>query len=700
MIVRALRMLAIVWVAAIAARYLDTVRKSLRDPINSGKDLQWMALVLALVALIAVSLAWNRAKAFRIWTAILGSTAIAILLLSGSLVPALMTLWVMTAATLLGDRLLVKLGLDSRDNLCERFVIAFPIGIAAFATFTFALALLRLFNSTIVWSAFLILTLVELRPALRLARHFRTRVRGGEKFFAVVPEAPFLILLMAFAAVRNLTWSVVPEVEFDALNMRLSVPKMFLAAGRFVDFPDIWHSYFVHLLEYVHGFCMALHGEAIAKLVVFVIGIAAAASVYSLGRLVFSPAVGLWAAAFFYTTPLVSWGTGTAYNDNAVAQFVTASLVAFLLWYRSQISGWIIVSGLLAGGAIAIKLNAVYAVIPLGIALLVIVGSRRIPAGRRFRTVASFAIVVFLVAAPWYLVVYILTGNPVFPLMNGIFRSPFWPLNNTLMNAAEFGIGNSPAALLRLPFRVTFDTIRFGEVLPRGSLGPLLLILIPLGLFKLRENREARIVTLVVIVYLVLWGYTFQYGRYYTAIIPGLAIVALGGFLLSAPGFYERSRRVVLAALLVAQIVLLPLLYWRIPERFPLDFAFGREDRESFLRSKLGGYGAAKYLNASVQPGEKVLAVGFEHLRFYMKPPLMTYIEARRPGVLSRAMQLKPGEELSRILLEGNIAYVLVHPQDLLVSGPYYPYASPEFLNTYATLEYSDSETKVYRLKR
>jgi len=700
MIVRALRILAIVWVAAIAARYLDTVRKSLRDPINSGKDLQWMVFVLVLVALIAGSLVWNRAKAFRIWAAILASTAIAILLLSGSLVPALMALWVVMAATLLGDRLLVKLQLESRDNPCDRFVIAFPLGLTAFGTFTFALALLGLFNSTIVWVSFLTLTLLELRPALRLAHHFRTRVRSGEKFFEVIPEAPFLILVMAFAAVRNLTWSVVPEVEFDALNMRLSVPKMFLAAGRFVDFPDIWHSYFVHLLEYVHGFSLALHSEAAAKLVVAFIGIAAAVSVYSLGRLVFSPAVGLWAAAFFYTTPLVSWGTGTAYNDNGVAQFVTGSLVAFVLWYRSQKSGWIIASGLLAGAAIGIKLNALYAAVPLGMTLLAIVAARRMPAGRRFRTVASFAIVAFLVAAPWYLVVYILTGNPVFPLMNGVFRSPFWPLNNTLMNAADFGIGNSPAALLRLPFRVTFDTIRFGEILPRGSLGPLLLVFIPLGFLKLRENREARIVAFVVCVYLLLWAYTFQYGRYYTAIIPAFAIVALGGFLLPAPGFYERSRRFVLAALLVAQIVLLPVLYWRIPERFPLASAFGQLDRESFLRRYLGGYGAAQYLDASVQPGEKVLAVGFEHLRLYMKPPLITYIEARSPGILSRAMQLKPGEELLRTLLQGNIAYVLLSPRDLLVSGPYYPYASPEFLNAYATLEYSDSETKVYRLKR
>ena len=131
--------------------------------------------------------------------------------------------------------------------------------------------------------------MAELRHARDIVGDLRRRTYKGGAFLDAIPESRFLLLLVGFAVVRNLTWTVAPEVEFDTLNMRLTVPRMFLEHGRFIDLPYMWHSYFVHLLEYFHGFCMALHSEAVAKLAVAVIALAAALSVYSLGRLFFLP---------------------------------------------------------------------------------------------------------------------------------------------------------------------------------------------------------------------------------------------------------------------------------------------------------------------------------------------------------------------------------------------------------------------------
>src|SRR4026208_545887 len=100
--------------AVIGVRYLDTVRKSLRNPFNLGNDLAWLGLLLGFVALVAVSLAFRRDMAIGIWPAALASGAAIFLLLSGSVLTALIALWVLAAATILGDILLVKLGLNSR----------------------------------------------------------------------------------------------------------------------------------------------------------------------------------------------------------------------------------------------------------------------------------------------------------------------------------------------------------------------------------------------------------------------------------------------------------------------------------------------------------------------------------------------------------------------------------------------------------
>src|SRR5262249_1432856 len=145
-----------------------------------------------------------------------------------------------------------------------------------------------------------------------------SREAGGDM------ESRILLLLLAFAFTVNLTWSLAPEVQFDALNYHLSVPRIYLAARGVIDLPYFFHSYFAHLAEMFFAWGMALHSEIVAKLMVAVIGLISACAVYCVGRALFTPRAGLWAAVFFYTTPLTSWLTGTAHTDLVVTVFVTS----------------------------------------------------------------------------------------------------------------------------------------------------------------------------------------------------------------------------------------------------------------------------------------------------------------------------------------------------------------------------------------
>src|SRR5262249_7904262 len=150
-----------------------------------------------------------------------------------------------------------------------------------------------------------------------------------------------------------------------------------------------------------------------------------------------------------------SWLSGTAYIDNAIAMLLTATVIAFLKWYgnRSQ-PGWLYVATLLAGAAFSAKVNAAF-----GLAAIFVVARFQLLKHRRFGGVCAF---LFLpVSLPWYALTYHWTGNPVFPLLNGIFKSPAWDLNNTVMDAGNYGIGVSAKSLWRLPFFLTWDTTRF-----------------------------------------------------------------------------------------------------------------------------------------------------------------------------------------------------------------------------------------------
>src|SRR5207253_8507072 len=125
-----------------------------------------------------------------------------------------------------------------------------------------------------------------------------------------------------------------PEIQFDANNYHLALSQMYLRNHGFIELAYFFHSYFYRFIETLFTIALALDGPAAAKLLNFGFSLIAAFAVFSLGKLAFDERTGAWAAAFFYTTPLVIWLSGTAYIDNAVAMLLTATLTAFLQWHR------------------------------------------------------------------------------------------------------------------------------------------------------------------------------------------------------------------------------------------------------------------------------------------------------------------------------------------------------------------------------
>src|SRR5262249_44351116 len=109
-------------------------------------------------------------------------------------------------------------------------------------------------------------------------------------------------------------------------------------------------------------------------------------------------------------------------------------------------------SGALFGAAAALKYsNAIYAVAALP-ALLAVPG---LAAAARVRAclayVAGGVVAVGLLAGPWLVLLYRDYGNPVFPLLNGWFHSPYAPQFNI---ASERFALDDPVAALTFPFRM------------------------------------------------------------------------------------------------------------------------------------------------------------------------------------------------------------------------------------------------------
>ena len=678
------------------ARFCGVLVRSVGNPFNGGADWKWCVTWLItctgiLIGAVLLPTRWKRAV--LLIPVVLAALCV---VLSHSGGPALVALLLFGISTSAGVAAVQKL-IGNNARAIEYFVCGVPIGIGIVSSAMLLLGLFGLLNARWIW---LTVGILCLWAAKRWLRNIQLLTGAISKIreFPFTPEAAVPLFIMSWLSIFYLSWTLAPEIQYDALNYHLAIPAKYLHEGRLVEVP-FFHGYFAHIIEFFIIAVLSIGGPQAAKLIIFSITICAAIAAYALGNAILNKHLGFWAAALYLTTPFVGWLSGSVYIDSAVSFFVAASFLALLRWQESRDNGWLYLVSLLAGIAVGSKLNASFAYV--FIAPVIFVQATRVPrSSAAFRCLLRAAGFGLAFALPTYLVTYAFTGNPVFPLLNGVFRSPKWNFENTIMNAADYGISMNLANLARFPFRLVFDTIRFGDGTPRGAIGFTLLLLFPFAAFLLpRASAALRLMVLAVTGYLVLLFFTMQYARYYILILPLVSVisVAVVSYLVPRP-----IARLVPAFLLLIVIVH-PLIYsvqfWNIPERLPVGVVLGREQRQAFLQRALPGYSAARYLNTVLTKDDKVLGVGVENVRFYLEPQLITPSLALYDDPVRKLSDLHADSTVAEAIKNLRIRYLFVTKDTLKDTGQSWPYVHHSFLESFAVREFEDQYTAVYRLR-
>jgi hypothetical protein len=133
---------------------------------------------------------------------------------------------------------------------------------------------------------------------------------------------------------------------------------------------------------------------------------------------------GIYAVILAYVNPILMQEIGTSFADITTAELVLASWLLLLATIRAPSTTKFVCAGLILGAATAFKLtNAVHAISAVGILIMLPVSLRsRMRSGLIYGTSLGFGFAV--VALPWSYRLERFFGNPVFPLMNNVFRSP------------------------------------------------------------------------------------------------------------------------------------------------------------------------------------------------------------------------------------------------------------------------------------
>jgi hypothetical protein len=281
-------------------------------------------------------------------------------------------------------------------------------------------------------------------------------------------------------------------------------------------------------------------------------------------------AYGVCAVAMAFFNPVLVQQIGSSYADVTTTILVLAGWLLLARAVRAPHAAWVVCAGLLLGAATALKLtNAVHAI--AGCALLIMLprnlyGRIRHGVGYAIALGLGFAIV----AAPWSYRLEQMFGNPLFPLMNGVFRSP--EFTTEPLRHFRFIPESLTKALLR-PFAMVDPVPMVQEELTAPDLRyALLVVLIGVLLLRWLWRRlahsstpsaraepavAARILAALgcgLAVDWVLWLSASANGRYFLpmASVSAVVIVAL---LFRLCGARSKMRNYILAATFGIQII-------------------------------------------------------------------------------------------------------------------------------------------------
>ena len=498
-----------------------------------------------------------------------------IAILTGAVWALLVTLWFALASFVVGLAILSALHVDNKKLTC---ITPFLIGACTYGTAVGLLAHFPINYPGLYGVALAIPVILGWRSISEVARSFGKHLEQASGL-------RWLDLVIASVALVHFSVALMPEVGHDALAMHLFIPGH-LAHRQEWGFDVTTYVWAVMPMmgDWIFSIGYMLAGETAARMInvgfIFVLGWLIRDMVVWAGG---NAAGARWAVLLFLTTPLTFTESSSLFIESVWASFVIAgslSLFKFLQSDKDQ-SIHLPVAGFLLGGALAAK-AVTFTILPILLIFMVLRG--RI--WMRWSLVGSvaFGLVVFLaVGAIPYATAWNLTGNPVFPFFNQIFKSPFWPAV-AFEAPAIFEKGVSWDVL----YQITFHTEKFLESKPGASGFQWLLLFFPalLALLLSGRNRAAVLLSAAVLFSIL----TFQSIAYLRYVFPSFALLAAGiGVALSTELTYSVFAR---RSLFITgwAVVALNLIFFQSGTYYgdlslqPLASSSGRE---AYLNSRL-----------------------------------------------------------------------------------------------------------------
>jgi 4-amino-4-deoxy-L-arabinose transferase-like glycosyltransferase len=421
------------------------------------------------------------------------------------------------------------------------------------------------------------------------------------------------ILLAAAAAVAvvDLVLAAAPPTSGDALAYHLVGPKLWLQRHDMFAIWWNWPTFQPFATEMHFAYAQALWSGAAAIVVGAGLTGLTAVAVYGLTRELAGPRAAAVAALLWVGQGAVLWEATGGFVDVVLSGLLVLAAWHVAAFVRERRPNDVVWAGFCAGLAASTKVHGLLVLPFLALVPIVVVGAPR----DRLAALGRFALGA-LVALPWYVRAWVVTGNPFYPLG---FGGRYW---NAAAQAdyVRSWRGDGIHGIWHLPFFPLEFVLQTAHYERGYSFSVALFVLMPLALVFSRRGW-VRLLAIAICIYLVLWWQGMHQATRY--VLPALAFgSALAGY--AAVRLWEtRWGRAIVAGVAAVSAVLLVAITG-LYARQVLPGVVGTEATPAFVQRLTGTQTAYDWIDAHLPANGRVAMIGFRNL-YWLDHPYVRY---------------------------------------------------------------------------
>ncbi|HQH17714.1 MAG TPA: phospholipid carrier-dependent glycosyltransferase [Smithella sp.] len=459
----------------------------------------------------------------------------------------------------------------------------------------------------------------------RIIRHLLT---------AMICLAVLILLIVEF--ILNLT----PPISRDALIHHLAIPKLWLKHGGFYETTWSVFSYYPMNVDLLYIIPLHFNQDFMAKFIHMGFGIGTALMIYNYLRNKINRTAGLLGILVFLSTPVVIRLSTQAYVDLGLAFFTTAALLAFIRYRDSEFTQfkWLLLSSVAMGLALGTKYNALIAWFFLSVTIVFVYANETKEQWQAIKCGAIFFLVSLLIFSPWLIKNAILTGNPLYPLFQGVLN-----INTVASKEGTYSIvsggairgifqyremmyGESFWDTLLIPLRYFFQGQDHSHRFFDGVLNPVLIIFSPLAFMDKSFLRDKLLFISFSVFFVLAATFLDQTRiRYILPVVPILSILAVMGLMHAVNGnvnvsnyiknFFSFTVLLIFVFLISQNFLYLKNYYQTIN---PWNYVSGKESKDAFLNRHVGSYAVMQYINTHTPPDARIKLILVAGRAYYL----------------------------------------------------------------------------------